>query len=95
MCRIVAIILLTFGVVQTVYGQTFEVVAISEDFREAVLYDWEMEKEWVVRKGVEIRGWRVWEITEGVVTVVMPVEGGAIAAQIPMRVEPELMIRKR
>lgn len=87
MYRIIVVILLTFVFVQTVYSQTFEVMAISEDLQEAVLKNAETGEERIVRKGEMIDGWRVMEIAQTHVTIGGWVEGiGLIATRIPVMV---------
>jgi len=87
MCKIILIILLSFVFVQSIYGQTFEVMAISEDLQEAVLKNAETGEERVVRKGEVIDGWRVMEIAQTHVTIGGWVEGiGLIATRIPVMV---------
>ena len=87
MYKVVLIILLSFVFVQSAYSQTFEVKAVSEDLREAVLKNTGTGEERIVRKGEVIDGWRVMEIAQTHVTIGGWVEGiGAIAAQIPVMV---------
>jgi hypothetical protein len=87
MYRIIVVILLSFILVPTVYGQSFEVMAVSENLQEAVLKNTETGEEWVVSRGEVMDGWRVMEIAETHVTLGGWVEGiGLIAAQIPVMV---------
>jgi hypothetical protein len=95
MYKVALVILLTLILVQSVYGQTFEVKAISEDLKQAVLRDTDTGEEWTVKKGDGIKGWKILQITKEYVTIVIPVEGGAIATRIPMRAGGGLNIQNR
>jgi hypothetical protein len=85
MCKVILILLLSFVWVQSVYGQSFEAMAVSENLQEAVLKNTETGEQRVVRRGEVVDGWRVMEIAETHVTLGGWVEGiGAIAARIPV-----------
>jgi hypothetical protein len=95
MWKVAMVILLTLILVQSVNGQTFEVKAISEDIKQAVLRDTDTGEEWTVKKGDSVKGWRILEITREYITIVTPVEGGAVATRIPTRIKPKLPIQGR
>lgn len=87
MYKVILIILLSFVFVQSACGQSFEMKAVSEDLREAVLKNTETGEERVVRRGEMVGGWKVMEIAQTHVTLGGWVEGiGAIAARIPVMV---------
>ncbi len=93
MYKLALVILLTLILVQSVCGQTFEVKSISEDLKQAVLKDTDTGEEWTVKKGDGLKGWRIFEITKEYVTILTPVEGGAIATRIPARAKTKLTIQ--
>jgi hypothetical protein len=95
MYKIALVILLTLILAQSVYGQTFEVKAISEDLKQAVLRDADTGEEWTVKKGDGIKGWKILQITKEYVTIVTPVEGGAVATRIPTNAKTKLTIQNR
>jgi len=95
MYKIAFAILLTLILAQSAFGQVFEVKAISQDLKVAVLRDTDTCEEWTVKKGDGIKGWRVLEITREYVTIVTPVQGGAVATRIPANVKSKVTIQNR
>ncbi len=70
----------------SVYGQTFEVVEIASDLTGAVLRDRDTGRQWEVKQGDTMEGWRVFKIEAEGVTIVKPKEGSqAIVTQLPFR----------
>ncbi len=95
MCKIAFAILLTLILAQSAFGQVFEVKTISQDLQVAVLRDTDTGEEWTVKKGDGIKGWKILQITKEYVTIVTPVEGGAVATRIPLKVKHKPTIQNR
>ena len=81
------IIFLILIFAQPLCGQTFEVKSVREDLKEVVIRDKQTGEEKLLKKGEEVGGWRVVEITADHVTISKPEGNTVYVTQIPIKAQ--------
>jgi len=66
------------------YAQDFKVLAVSENFKQVILYEKGTGREYTAQAGDEVDGWRIVEINQEYVTISKPQNGYMLSTRIPL-----------